>query len=399
MIEKEFFQKSRTDCKSLMTDLLRQEIATSAHTIVVKVGTRVLTTDQGVLDESQVTSLGRQLSHLADAGHRVMLVSSGAVGAGMSQLGIRTRPTDLAQLQAVAAVGQARLIELYDHSLREHGRHAGQVLLTAEDLDDRTRYLNIRNTLNHLLDFGVIPIINENDTVAVEELMRTFGDNDRLAARVTNLLRAPLLVILSDVAGLYNGNPELPESRRISVVPRLDDDVFSYAIDKKTGHSKGGMASKLEAARMVTSAGENAMIASGRMPDVLPRILAGEDIGTLFLAQGKTVSPRKRWIGYSVEPRGEITIDNGAVTALDKKGSSLLPIGIVQVEGEFDKGDVVSIVNPHGQEVARGLTNYTSAEVSMIMGARSGQIEEILGHCPYVEVIHRDNLSVSHLEN
>lgn len=378
-----------------MTDLLRQEIATSAHTIVVKVGTRVLTTDQGVLSEQQITQLGRQLAQLAASGRRMVLVSSGAVGAGMSQLGLAQRPTDLAKLQAVAAVGQAKLIELYDRVLRDNGCHAAQVLLTAEDLDDRTRYLNIRNTLLSVLDFGAIPIINENDTVAVEELMLTFGDNDRLAARVTNLLRAPLLILLSDVQGLYNGSPELPESKLLSVVPKLDEEVMSFARDKKTGHSKGGMASKLEAARMVTSTGENMIIASGRQPDVLTRLLEGEDIGTLFLAQGKAVTPRKRWIGYSVQPRGELVVDDGAVKALGEKGKSLLPIGVTQVRGTFQKGDVVRVCNGLGQEIARGLTNYSSEEIGKIQGKRTDQIESILGHHPYDEIIHRDNLTVS----
>lgn len=378
-----------------MTDLLRQEIATTAHTIVVKVGTRVLTTDRGVLSEEQIARLAGQLSQLAEGGRRVVLVSSGAVGAGMSQLGLTNRPADLARLQAVAAVGQAKLIELYDHALRSHGRHAAQVLLTADDLDDRTRYLNIRNTLHCVLDFGAIPIINENDTVAVEELMRTFGDNDRLAARVTNLLRAPLLILLSDVEGLYDGSPELPESKRISVVPRLDEEILAFVRDKKTGHSKGGMASKLEAARMVTSAGENMIIASGRIPDVLPRILAGEELGTLFLAQGKTVTPRKRWIGYSVEPRGELIVDEGAAQALGEKGRSLLPIGVTAVLGTFGKGDVVKVCDAEHREIARGLTNYTSEEVTKILGRRTDQIAEILGHRPYDEVIHRDNLTVS----
>jgi len=378
-----------------MTDLLRQEIATSAHTIVVKVGTRVLTTDQGVLSEEQITQLGKQLAQMAASGRRVVLVSSGAVGAGMSQLGLTQRPTDLAKLQAVAAVGQAKLIELYDRVLRDNGRHAAQVLLTAEDLDDRTRYLNIRNTLLSVLDFGAIPIINENDTVAVEELMLTFGDNDRLAARVTNLLRAPLLILLSDVQGLYNGSPELPESKLLSVVPKLDEQVMGFARDKKTGHSKGGMASKLEAARMVTSTGENMIIASGRLPNVLPRLLTGEDLGTLFLAQGKAVTPRKRWIGYSVRPRGELVVDDGAVKALGEKGRSLLPIGVTEVRGTFGKGDVVRVCNGQDQEIARGLTNYTSDEIGQILGKRTDQIESILGHHPYDEIIHRDNLTVS----
>jgi len=282
-----------------MTELLRQEVAAAADIIVVKVGTRVVTHQGGVLNEERIAQLAVELNAVHASGRRVVLVSSGAVGAGMSQLGLKERPTDLAKLQAVAAVGQTKLIESYDRTFRTFGRHAGQVLLIADDLDDRHRYLNVRNTLLQLLNYGVIPVINENDTVSVEELMTTFGDNDRLAAMVTNLLRASLLVILSDVEGLYDGDPRQPGAQLISTVMRLDETVYSYVRDQATGLSKGGMASKLEAARIVTSAGENVIVASGRNPSVITRILAGEPVGTLFLAQGKSVSPWKRWIGFS----------------------------------------------------------------------------------------------------
>ncbi|PHR85926.1 MAG: glutamate 5-kinase [Blastopirellula sp.] len=377
-----------------MTDLLRQEIATAAQTVVIKVGTRVLTHDDGTLNQLRIEQLSEELHQLMATGRKVLLVSSGAVGAGMSQLELTQRPTDLAQLQAVAAVGQAKLTQIYDHSLRTHGRHAAQVLLTAEDLDDRTRYLNIRNTLLSLLDYQVIPIINENDTVSVEELMTTFGDNDRLAARVTNLLQAPLLIILSDVDGLYDGSPDDPQSKLIPLVQQLDDQLMGVVRDKKTGHSKGGMSSKLEAARLVTTAGENMIIASGRKPGVLQKIMAGEDIGTLFLAQGKTVSQRKRWIGFSVEPRGTVLVDNGASRAILEQGRSLLPIGITEVQGQFIKGDIIRICNQQNTELARGLTNYTHQEIKKILGKQTSQIAETLGHHPYDEVVHRDNLAL-----
>jgi len=377
-----------------MSELLRQEIAATADPIVVKVGTRVLSRSDGQLDEEHITRLAEELSQICELGRRVVLVSSGSVGAGMGRLGLERRPTDLAQLQAVAAVGQTNLIETYDRTFRKHGRHAAQVLLTAEDMQDRTRYLNVRNTLVSLLDFGAIPIINENDTVAVEELMITFGDNDRLAALVTNLLRAPLLIILSDVDGLFDGDPTNPESKLISMVPRLDDSVRALAYDVATGLSKGGMASKLEAARMVTAAGENAIIANGHQPGVLGRILDGRTVGTLLPAEGKSVSPRKRWIGFSARPRGKLHLDSGAVRAVINQGCSLLAIGIVDAKGEFTKGDVVSLCAPNGREIARGLTNYRANEVHQIKGLKSDRIAQVLGHRPYEEVVHRDNLTL-----
>jgi glutamate 5-kinase len=375
-----------------MTDLLRQEIAAMATTIVVKVGTRVLTHEDGQLNDERIAQLAQQLHATLSTGRRVVLVSSGAVGAGMGRLGLKTRPNDLAHLQAVAAIGQSLLVEAYERSLWTHGHHAAQVLLTAEDLEHRTRYLNARNTLVTLLEFGAIPIINENDTVSVEELQTTFGDNDRLAAIVTNLLRAPLLVLLSDVDGLYDGDPAVAGSRLISTVDRLDHSIFELVRDRAGGVSKGGMTSKLEAARLATVAGENVIIACGRTADILPKIIAGEPIGTLFLAQGQTMAARKRWIGFTVKPRGRLVLDAGACTAVQQKGRSLLAIGVVELEGSFSKGDVVSLRGPDGIEFARGLSNYSAEELRQIKGLRTGQIAAVLGYCPYDEVIHRDNM-------
>ncbi len=377
-------------------DLLRQEIAALSTTIVVKVGTRVLTRPDATLDEEQISTFVEQIHEVMKTGRKVVLVSSGAVGAGMGRLGLVGRPTDLAHLQAVAAVGQSILVEAYERALHKHGRHAAQVLLTAEDMEHRTRYLNARNTLVTLLELGAVPIINENDTVAVEELQTTFGDNDRLAAIVTNLIRAPLLVLLSDVEGLFDGDPGDPGKHVIPTVEQLDDSVMGLARDKLGGLGKGGMASKLEAARLATTGGENVIIAYGRNPEILPKIIAGEPVGTLFLAQGQAVAARKRWIGLTVKPRGRLLVDAGARAAIEKKGSSLLAIGIVEAEGEFVKGDVVALRDPEGREFARGLTNFSAAEIVRIKGRKTQQIAEILGYRPYDEVVHRDNMVVTH---
>jgi glutamate 5-kinase len=255
--------------------------------------------------------------------------------------------------------------------------------------------LNVRNTLSALLEYGAVPIINENDTVAFDELMATFGDNDRLAAMVTNLIRASLLVILSDVDGLYDGDPADAGSKLIANVPRLDESIYAYVRDKATGLSKGGMASKLNAARIATTAGENVIIAGGRTPGVLASILRGETVGTLFMAQGKSITPWKRWLGFSAQPRGKLIVDDGARRAIAGQGRSLLAIGIVSAEGEFNKGDVVALCDAGGIEFARGLTNYSSADMATIKGLKSAQIAAALGREPYDEVIHRDNLAVT----
>jgi glutamate 5-kinase len=372
---------------------MRPQVA-AAHTLIVKVGTRVLTGAAGALDQQRIASLAEELHELAATGRKVALVTSGAVASGMSQLGLVKRPADLARLQAVAAVGQSHLIEAYDRALRAHGRHAAQLLLTAEDLDDRTRYLNVRNTILALFEFGAIPIINENDTVSVDELLTTFGDNDRLAAMVTNLVRAPLLVLLSDVDGLYDGDPRDSRSKVISTVAKLDASILALARDKATGLSKGGMASKLEAARMATAAGEHVIIANGHVVGNLARIVAGDEVGTLFLAQGQAIAAWKRWIGLTVQPRGKLSLDEGACQAIRQRGRSLLAAGVVGAAGNFKKGDVVALDDPQGVQIARGLSNYSLDEVLKIKGLRSDQIAAVLGHCPYDEVVHRDNLAL-----
>jgi glutamate 5-kinase len=380
-----------------MADLVRQEVLADCRLCVVKVGTRVLTDDTGRLNLDQLHHLVDEIALLRQKGLQVVLVSSGAVGAGMGSLGLASRPADVATLQAVAAVGQSKLMHHYDFAFQSHHLQTAQVLLTAEDLTDRSRYLNVRNTLLRLLELGTIPIVNENDTVAIDELVARFGDNDRLAALVTNLLRAPVLVILSDVKGLYDGNPSQPSSQVIPVVRQVDDKILELVNDEKSSLSRGGMTSKLQAARMVTLSGENAIIASGKERSFLDRIFSGESLGTLFLAQGKSVTPWKRWIGFSAQSKGEVTLDQGAQEAIIHRGRSLLSIGVRRVKGTFGKGDVITLLDTEERAIARGLTNYSSDELQRIRGLASIEIAEVLGHVPYEEVIHRDNLLV--LEN
>ncbi|TWT72799.1 Glutamate 5-kinase [Posidoniimonas polymericola] len=379
-----------------MLNAVRQEIAAIADKIVVKVGTRTLTGPDGQLDMGQITSIADQIAGLRAEGRNVVLVSSGAVGAGIGRLGLTERPTDLSQLQAAAAVGQSCLIECYNHALEKHGLHAAQVLLTADDMHDRRRYLNARNTLRALFEYGAVPIVNENDTVRVEELRRSMGDNDRLAALVTNLIRAPLMVLLTDVEGLYDGHPKDEGSKVIPLVRELDE-VLEHAGESSNEGlrlSTGGMASKLQAVQISTEAGENVVIANGRRPNVLRDILAGETIGTLFIAAGASVRDRKRWIGWSVHPEGKLRLDAGAEHAIAEEGGSLLAVGITGVEGNFDKGDVVSLVGPSGEEFARGQTNYGSDDVRQVMGEPTERFGEILGSWSYYDVVHRDNLTV-----
>lgn len=377
-----------------MPDQIRQDVAAAATLIVVKVGTRVLTGPDGLLDTARIDSLGRQFDALLAAGRQVVLVSSGAVGAGMGRMGLTMRPLELAHLQAVAAIGQSCLIEAYERALRVHNRHVGQVLLVADDLHDRARYLNIRNTLRALLDYGAIPIINENDTVSVEELRTSFGDNDRLAALVTTLLGGPLLVLLSDVDGLFDRHPSDPDAALVPTVSRIDGTIELLACDKASGLSKGGMASKIAAARIVTESGGHCIIASGRNDHVLEQIVAAEPVGTLFVGRENTMPAWKRWLGWSASARGKVLVDTGARHAVVSQGRSLLAAGITGLEGAFATGDVVSLAGADGREFAKGLVNYPVEELHRIVGLKTEQIAAVLGYCPYDEVIHRDNLAV-----
>lgn len=371
----------------------RREILNQAKTIVVKVGTNVLSTDDDRLDAGRITSLAEQLWAICQSGRKVVLVSSGAIGAGMGLLGLKQRPKDLPHLQAAAATGQAHLIHLYDECLRTHGYHAAQLLLTANDFKNRARYLNVRNTLLTLSEYKTIPIVNENDTVSTDEIK--LGDNDRLAAMVANLLSADLLVILSVVEGLLTGDPGLPDSRLIPLVERFDDKLLELVGATKSSRGVGGMKSKLEAVRTATDVGTQVIIADGKRERILDDIFAGTEIGTLFLAEEQAVPAWKRWIGYTLPPKGRLILDDGARRAVEQQGRSLLAIGITQVDGEFAKGEVVALVDQAGVEFARGLTNYDAQTARSIAGKRTEEISRVIGVVPYAEVIHRDNLVVT----
>jgi glutamate 5-kinase len=376
-------------------DLVRHDVAISSQTWVVKVGTSVLTGADGRLDPVRIAQLADEICAVTATGRKVALVSSGAVGAGMGRLGLLKRPDNLPQLQAAAAVGQADLIRAYDENFRRHGRQAAQLLLTHEDFDSRPRYLNMRNTLTALFEFGAIPVINENDTISVDEIK--FGDNDRLAAMVTNLIQAPLLVILSVVDGLCKIDPGSGGiGEVIPLVQNLDDMVVGFAGSSTSALGTGGMRSKLQSARLVTRAGGSVIIASGKKDSPLRRILEGEPAGTLFLAQGRTEAARKRWIGLTVRPRGQLVVDPGARKALESGTNSLLAIGVVDVVGEFEKGDVVSILDIEGHEFARGLTNFATADAMAVRGLHTRQARKALGAAGYDEVIHKDNLVIFH---
>ena len=372
-------------------DLVRDDLVLNAHTWVVKVGTSVLASADGTLDLDRIHHLAEEICAVADTGRRVALVSSGAVGAGVGRLGLAKRPESLPQIQAAAAIGQSYLIRAYDEGFRRHGRNAAQLLLTHEDFDGRARYLNMRNTLAALFDYRAVPVINENDTISVDEIK--FGDNDQLAAMVANLLQAQLLVILSVAGGLCRSDPgSTGLGDVIPLVPNLDDATLDLAGESKSALGTGGMRSKLQSARLVTQAGGSVIITSGKVDRPLSRVLAGETVGTLFLATGHSQAARKRWIGLTVRPKGYLVVDDGARLAIESRSRSLLAIGIVSVSGEFEKGDVVGIRDAGGSEFARGLTNYATPEARRVVGLRSEQMQEALGGVAYGEVVHKDNL-------
>jgi glutamate 5-kinase len=376
-----------------MIDPVRQEVIALAHTVVVKVGTNVLTDEGGRLSRVRLQSLADQFQRIREAGKRVVLVSSGAIGAGMGRLELPRRPTDLRHLQACAAIGQSYLMRAYEECLARYNVPTAQILLTASDFDSRSRYLNVRNTLLSLFEWGCLPVVNENDTVSVAEIR--FGDNDHLAAMVTNLLQAPLLVLLTSVDGLFEGDPTgKPDARPLATVPEIDARILDMAGSSKTALGSGGMRSKLRAARLATAAGESVIMANGNIPDMLDQILAGEPVGTLFLPHNRSIPAWKRWLGYTARPRGKLIVDAGARQAVEKGGRSLLPIGVVRLSGTFSKGDVVALSDPEGVEFARGLSNYSAADVERIRGLRTEQVTEVLGALPYEEVVHRDNLVV-----
>lgn len=374
-----------------MPDERLAHLRSTTH-VVVKLGTQLLSDKSHQLDPAYLADVARQIAALRGAGCRVTVVSSGAVGCGRSILKLASRPKDLAQLQAVAAVGQSRLMDAWAKAFEPHAMPVAQVLLTREDIDDRTRFLNLRNTIAAVHRYGAVPVINENDTISTDELVQiTFGDNDILAALVCQALRADLLVLLTVVDGITDaGGKSLRHVRTIAEAERL------LRPKEKSVLGKGGMNSKLEAARIVTGAGEAMVVADGRTPDVLPRLLAGEPLGTFFAPQrpdGGRRSGRGRWIG-SARAAGTIVVDDGAAVAVAQKNRSLLPAGVVRVEGQFERGDVVAIVDAAGQPVARGLSNYSAGDVSRLARKKSAEVRQLLGPSAYEEVVHRDNLVV-----
>jgi len=376
-----------------MSDPVRQKVIARAHVVVIKVGTNVLADATGRLDSHRIQSLADQLQRVRAGGRKVVLVTSGAIGAGVGKLGLGKRPTDLSQLQACAAVGQSALMQLYQESLSPHGIHTAQILLTAGDFDNRARYLNTRNTIRTLFEYNALPIINENDTVSVAEIK--FGDNDHLAAMVTNLLRAPLLVLLTNVDGLYSDDPRTnPDASLLAIVPNIDQSVSDLAATTTSSLGTGGMPSKLRAARLATAAGESVIMVNGSVDGILDQVFSGEPVGTLFLPHGQDVPAWKRWLGFTARTRGTLRVDAGAKRALIEQGKSLLPVGVIAVDGDFGKGDVVSIRDETGIEIARGLCNYSSEDASRLLGKNTEQIVNLLGSASYPELVHRDNLVV-----
>lgn len=367
--------------------MIRKDFVRSVRRLVVKVGTAVVSGPDGALDTGRIARLAGQVDGLVTAGYEVILVTSGAIGAGMAELGLAKRPTALPKLQGAASVGQSRLMAAYNESFRKHGHHAAQILLTRDDFDDRARYLNVRNTVNALFGMGAIPVINENDTVSVDEIR--FGDNDVLSALVASLLGGDLLVLLSVVDGLLDGDGCV-----VPRVGRITDDIRRLDLGTKTALGSGGMSSKLEAAAVVARGGEAAVIANGAEPDVLSRIVAGEEIGTFFAPQGRKTRSRKRWFAARTA-RGVIKVDEGARRAVAELGKSLLPSGVLSVSGAFKKGDTVRIAGPDGRTFALGLSNLSSNDLAAVRGMRSQQVRRALGGAAYDEAVHRDNLLVN----
>jgi glutamate 5-kinase len=368
---------------------LRQRLP-HAGTIVIKVGSALLTDPEQGLATDLVDTLGEEIAGLLENGRRVLLVSSGAVAEGVSRLKLKTRPESVHELQAAAAVGQMGLVQAYERAFARHGRHAAVVLLTHDDLANRQRYLNARATLATLLDFGAVPVINENDSVATDEIR--FGDNDTLAAMVTNLLQADLLIILTDIDGLYDADPR--ENANASLVEFADatDDTLDQMVGGSGALGRGGMITKLKAARLAARSGAHTVLANGRDPLALQRILSGEPVGTLLAASVSPLDARKRWIAGQQRAKGRLTLDAGAVHALTSRGVSLLPVGVVAVRGEFSRGEMVACENEEGQVVAQGLSNYSSSETLKMLGAGSEEIGARLGYVLEPELIHRDNL-------
>ncbi len=368
---------------------IRENVVNSARTIVIKIGTAVLTGNDGKLDEGIIRSIANQVRVLSENKKNVIIVSSGAIGAGMGILCLTKRPKTLPQLQASASIGQGKLIQLFEKTLAKHNLHTAQILLTRSDFEDRKRYINIERTLSALHKFHAIPIINENDTVSVDEIR--FGDNDLIAALLANLARADILMILSVVDGLLD-KQGLP----IDYVESVSDQTMLLLRSEKTMRGVGGMRSKLQAIKLATQTGINTVLANGKRKHIITDlIIKGKKLGTVFAAGKKRVRGKRRWIALAAKPKGTIVIDEGASRAILSGGKSLLPGGIVKLSGNFLKGDVLKIADTKGKELARGTINYNSENLDKIRGKRTGEIKKILGTDSPDEAIHRDNLIIN----
>ena len=364
-----------------------------ARRVVVKVGSGVLSHNGGI-NLNVVASISSQMAALMRSGRQMILVSSGAVASGVSKVGLGRRPSSMPEKQAAAAIGQASLVLEYELRFASAGLQVAQVLLTRNDLSHRTRYLNARNTLNTLLSWGVVPIINENDTVVTDEIR--FGDNDNLSAMIALLLDADLLINLTDIDGLYDGDPRKnPEAKRLEVVEEITPAIEEGSKGSPGAVGTGGMWTKIEAAKKSTASGVPMVIACGSQPNVLTDLFDGVAHGTFFVPNPDKLGSRKRWIAFTSKTFGEVRVDEGAVKALTERGKSLLPSGITEVSGSFDVGAAVLVCDASGEELGRGLTNYTAEEIRAIKGLKTDEIESRLGFCEYDEVIHRDNLVVT----
>lgn len=370
----------------------RRDILTSVKRVLIKIGSAVLTGSDG-LDLQIIENLVGEIARLARDGCQVVLVTSGAIASGKHRMGLTGPLKSMPQKQAAAAIGQGRLMRVYSNAFGRHGLYVAQILLTMSDLTDRKRFVNVRNTLSTLMDWGVIAIINENDTVAVDEIK--FGDNDHLAAIVANIIEANLLINLTSADGLYDGNPDTKkDARMIPLVREFTEEIETAATDETSSVGTGGMKSKILAAKKVTASGIPYIIAPGKRAGILGRIFSGEEVGTLFLPVARPLTSRKYWIAFTLRSRGRLFLDEGAKQAVVEEGKSLLPSGIIKVEGDFEAGDPVTCVDGNETPVAKGLVNYNSRDIGKIMGLKTGKIEQVLGHKDYDEIIHRDNLAV-----
>jgi len=370
---------------------MRKELLKTVKRIVIKIGSRVLTDSGGALDMMVIGRICHEIAKLRQQGREIIVVSSGAIAAGRCELGLTDKPRTIPHKQAAAAVGQTRLMQAYESALAPHNLKTAQVLLTGEDLASRQRFLNARSTLDALLGFGIIPIINENDTVVVDEIK--FGDNDNLSALVTNVAEAHLLLILTDIEGLYSADPNThPEATYIPLVKVITREVERAAGGAGSALGTGGMATKVAAAKKAGKNGVATIMVSGKRDGIISAAMRGEDVGTLFLPTASVLNRRKHWIAYTLKPTGRVVVDEGARNALLKKGTSLLPSGVVRVEGRFERGACIRLCGLDGIEFARGLSDYSSGESTRLVGCKSSEIETILGYHYGDVLIHRDNL-------